>query len=101
MNFTLTHIDRVYDPIARMIKSDTARYRWNSRVYVAEHPLPEKFRKAESDSDTATKLEDRNEEIAILRGKIRRMNIDQAIESSTKPEITQKTVVYKGGAPEE
>lgn len=100
MNFSQTHIDRLYDPVARMIRGDTARYRWNSRIYVAERPLPEQFREMESDSDTTTKLEDRNEEIAMLRAKIRRMNIDESIRRSTEPDIKKETVIYKGGGPE-
>lgn len=100
MNFSLTTIDRLYDDVARMIRGDTARYRWNSRIYVAERPLPEKFRELESDSDTTTKLEDRNEEIAMLRAKIRRMNIDESIRRSTEPDIKKETVIYKGGGPE-
>jgi len=100
MNFSQTYIEKLYDPVARMIRADTARYRWNSRVYVAERPLPEKFRQIESPSDMETKLDDRNEEIAMLRAKIRRMNIDESIRRSTEPDIKKETVIYKGGGPE-
>jgi hypothetical protein len=101
MDFSLTYADRLKEEIVRTLKGDMRFKENESRIYAAELPLPEKFRGMEAVSDMVIKLHDRNEEIAMLRAKIRRMNIDESIRRSTEPEITQKTVVYKGASPEE
>lgn len=95
-----TYPDRLKEEVARKLRSDK-RFREDSPIYAGEIALPEKFRAMDSVSDMMTKLHDRNERIAALTGIIRRMYIDMAIKDSTKPEITQKTVVYKGAGPEE
>ena len=90
MNFTLTDIDNVYDEVARMIKGDTARYRWNSRIYIADRPLPEKFRRAPSPTDTQTVIEALNEEKNKLRAEIKSLYKDRARKEATEPKITKE-----------
>lgn len=94
-----TYVDRLKEEIARKLRSDKY-FREDSPIFAGERPLPEQFRTMESLSDMETKLHDRNEEIAMLRAKIRRMNIDESIRRSTEPDIKKETVIYKGGGPE-
>lgn len=100
MNFTMTHIDKLYDPVARMIKGDTARYRWNSRIYVAEHPLPEQFREWTAPSDMQTKLDDRNDQIVALRSEVNRLYEDRQLQRSGEPDVKREVHHYHTGGAE-
>ncbi|MHA2431734.1 MAG: hypothetical protein ACXADO_00710 [Candidatus Thorarchaeota archaeon] len=95
MNFTLTDIDQVYDEVAEMIRGDTARYRWNSRIYVADRPLPEKFRKARSPTTTQAIINALNEQCNKLRAEIKSLYKDRARDKATQPVVT-KEVHYPG-----
>lgn len=90
MNFTLTDVDMVYDEVARMLKGDTARYRWNSRIYVADRPLPEKFRKARSPTTTQAIIDALNEQCNKLRAEIKSLYKDRARDKATQPVVTKE-----------
>jgi hypothetical protein len=101
MNFTLTDIDKLYDEVARMIRGDTARYRWNSRIYVADRPLPEKFRKARSPTTTQAIINALNEQVSKLRAEVKSLYKDRARDRSTQPEVRKDVHHYHTGGPEQ
>lgn len=65
MDFSLSYIDRLKSEVQRRIRNDP-RFREDSRIYVAEHPLAHFFRKPDSVSDMETKVHDRTEALSKM-----------------------------------
>lgn len=99
MDFSLTYIDTLKEEVARKLRSDV-RFREDSPIYVAELPLPTKYRKMEALSDMMTKLHDRNEHIVELRDEINELYEDRVIRRSAQPDLKSEVHHYHTGGAE-